>query len=147
MTVEAKFDRVLANPPPGFMELNTFALIIGLTCYLVGLPLLLTEKQAVNFLKKVFKSDEPFISLIGVITFLICAATLRRQWDLTPDAEGLVVLMAWVGLFKGLFFAWQPKEASRIVLHVLTKHANDLLYGFFSIVWGALFTYLGFAIA
>lgn len=129
------------------MALSTFALLIGLTSYLFGLPMLLTEKKASAWFKKFLKSNEQLISILGGAIFLVAAVTLRRQWELTFDAEGLVVLMAWLTAVKGLYLAWQPMQYSKMAVGVLSNHSLELLWGFFAIVWGALFTYLGFVLA
>ena len=109
--------------------------------------MLLTEKKASAWFKKLLKGNEHLVSVIGGALVLISAATLQRQSDITMDAEGLVVLMAWLTLLKGLYLAWQPAAYAKMAMGVLTNHSLELLWGFFGIVWGALFTYLGFAIA
>ncbi len=128
------------------MELSTFSLLAGLSCYLVGLPLLLTEKKALAWLKSYLKGNDPLVAIVGAVLFLVAVLTLKENWRVTSDAEGLVTLVAWVALVKGLFIAWQPKEYAKLSLHVLTKHRLELLYGFLAVVWGALLTYLGFVL-
>lgn len=124
------------------MTLSTFAMLLGITCYLFGFPLVFSEKKAVAWMKKWMKNDDS-LRVVGAIMVFVTVLLLMHTWRLTWDAEGLVVLLAWLTLVKGLFFVWAPEIPSKLSLSFLTP-ATALLAGFALLVWGALLTFLGY---
>lgn len=126
------------------MTLSTFALVIGTLSYLFGLPLLFHERETMEWMKKLLK-DDPLLRVIGAVVTIMCLGVLLRHWRITADAEGLIVLIAWLGLIKGLYLVWGAPEYSRIMHNFLTARHPALL-GMLGIICGALFTYLAFVI-
>jgi hypothetical protein len=123
------------------MTFSTYALILGVCAYLVGFPLLLAEKETLAWLKKYLK-DDIACRFTGSILVVVSALLLRHQWYLTPDAEGLVVLIAWLSLLKGLAMTWWMKGFNSFAMGFLTP-SMGLIGGLCAVVWGALLTYLG----
>lgn len=128
------------------MSLSSFSLILGAYFYVFGFPLVFSDAKFIAWVKK-FTKDENALRLIAVVMISIAVTTLRRQSLLTMDGEGLIVLLAWLVLFKGLVFAWWPAAVLRMT-NTMTKTvfaSQGLLAfaGFSMVLLGALFTYLG----
>lgn len=130
------------------MPVASFALILGVIAYLFGLPLLFAERDAVAWRKK-FLKDDVSIRIIGGAIVVLAALTLKTKWDVSADAEGLVVFLAWLTLIKGLFVTWWPAHYAQL-LQWEDKHfdapAWQMLFGLLVILFGALLTYLGLAL-
>ncbi len=117
---------------------------LGVVCYLLGFPLIFSEKKTVSWLKKWMK-DDISLRLIGALIAILAILLLKMKWTLSWDAEGLVILLAWLTLIKGIFLTWWPDIPAKTALSFLTP-ATALLAGFALIVWGALLTFLGFVL-
>lgn len=132
------------------MLLSSFSLIIGVLCYVFGLPLVFSDQKYLAWKKK-FLKDENSLRLFGVVIIAVAVTTLRRQWQLSPDAEGAIVVIAWLVLAKGLFAAWWPQTfgavAQRIDNQLLGSTGSQMFTGFVAVLAGALFTYLGLVLA
>ncbi len=128
--------------PPSSMTLPAFAMTLGVMCYLIGFPLIFSEKKAVAWIKKWCK-DAVTIRAAGAILTVLSLLVLKMNWRLMWDAEGLIVFLAWLTLVKGVFLAWWPDVPSKILMNFLSP-ATAMLLGFALLVWGALLTFLGF---
>ena len=128
------------------MSLSTFSLILGALYYIIGFPLVFTDKKFVEWLNAILK-DEDTLRLIAFPVICIAVAILGRQSAITPDAEGLLVALAWITLLKGLAMVWwttNVRAMKNIILDaVLSSHVTQIAFGSFLVVLGACFTYLG----
>lgn len=128
------------------MALSSFSLILGVTYYLFGFPFLFSEKSAIAWRRKLSK-DGILVRLCGAVFVMLAALTLKTQYLLTPDAEGLVILFAWLTFIKALLLVWWPELVTswktrfdNAILAHPTLHVGVALVMIFL---GALFTYLG----
>lgn len=128
------------------MSLSSFSLILGVYFYVFGFPLVFSDDKFIAWMKK-FTKDENMLRLTAVVIISIAVTTLRRQSMLTFDGEGLIVLLAWIVLLKGLVFAWWPGRLIRMtdsMTKMLFSSQGLLAFvGFVMVLLGALFTYLG----
>ncbi len=131
------------------MSLSIFALILGVHCYLWGFPLLVGDQAVIGWMKKLLK-DAFHLRLFGGLFALVAAATLRVQWQVTWDGEGLVVLLAWITLLKCVFVAWWPEKYGKWKLSLwqgtFGGAAGEALAGLIVVAVGAFLTYLSFSI-
>ncbi len=132
------------------MSLSSFSLIIGVFFYVFGFPLVFLDEQHMAWRRK-FLKDENMLRLIAVGVLSIAITTLRRQYQISSDAEGAIVLIAWIVLLKGIFMALLPATfgAYRAKMEgaLLSSEAMQVFAGFVMVLLGALFTYVGFMLA
>ncbi len=132
------------------MYLSSFSLVIGVFFYVFGFPLVFLDEQHIAWRRK-FLKDENTLRLISVAVISIAITTLRRQYHFSPDAEGLVVIIAWITLFKGFFMALWPSNfntfRTKIEDALFDIQAMQMFTGIVMVLLGALFTYLGLVLA
>lgn len=132
------------------MSLSSFSLILGVLCYVFGFPFVFSDSKYLAWRKK-FLRDEGSLRLFATVVVAIAVTTLRRQWEITPDAEGLVIFLAWVTLLKGLFIAWWPSVYSDVrgplEKFFFGTQTMQMFSGFVMVLLGAFFTYLGLVLA
>ena len=132
------------------MTLAAFSLIIGSICYVFGFPLVFSDASHLEWRKKMLK-DENSLRVIGTLVIALAVTTLKYNYRITPDAEGIVIAVAWLALLKGLFIAWWPKTYSRIRMRLEDRFfgspAMQAFMGFVMVLLGALFTYFGLILA
>ncbi len=128
------------------MSLSSFSLIIGVYCYVFGFPFVFSDKHYTEWCKKVLK-DPNTLRVVGMVGVMIAALTLKRQWHIRYDAEGFIVLVAWLTFVKCLFAAWWPVTFSRAQewkrKTMYATPASQAFMGFVMVLLGALFTYIG----
>ena len=132
------------------MSLSSFSLIIGVFFYVFGFPIIFSDEKHLVWRRKLLK-DENMLRLTAVAVISVAVTTLRRQYQITGDGEGAVVLIAWIVLFKGLFMAWWPAKfgayRAKMENSLLDSQAMQMFTGFLMVLLGALFTYLGLVLA
>lgn len=132
------------------MSLSSFALILGVICYVFGFPMAFSDEKHMAWRRK-FLKDENMLRLIAVAVISVAVTTLRRQYSISPDGEGAMVVIAWIVLFKGLFMAWSPAKfgAMREIIEksLFDSDVLQAFTGFIMVLLGALFTYLGLVLA
>lgn len=132
------------------MSLSSFSLVLGVFFYVFGFPLVFSDDKYVVWLKKFIK-DENMLRLSSVPVVAIAVTTLRHQWAISGDGEGIIVLIVWVTLVKGLLLAWWPGQVirmkSKIDAFMLGEQSMQMFTGFVAVLLGALFTYLGLMLA
>jgi hypothetical protein len=129
------------------MSLSSFALVIGVFCYVFGFPLVFSDDKHLQWRKKLIK-DENMLRLLGTALLMISVTTLRYHWRITPDGEGAVIVIAWLAFLKSLFMAWWPARFSVIAskmdgVLLADSSGMQMFTGFVMVLLGALFTYLG----
>lgn len=136
-----------SSPLP--MTLSSFALFLGIVCYLFGFPLVFADSAAVNWRKKVMK-DDVLLRLLGGLAAIVAALTLNNQWVITADGEGLIVFLAWLTLIKGVVLAWWPTQFMKMMgwkEQMLSIPAGRLACGVIIVILGAFLTYMGMMLA
>ena len=132
------------------MSLSAFSLVIGVFCYVFGFPLVFSDSSHLEWRRKLLK-DENMLRVLGTAFIAISVTTLRWNWRLTPDAEGFIVVVAWLTFLKALFMAWWPKIFSHVgtVIEekIFSSQVTLAFVGFVMVLMGALFTYLGLILA
>lgn len=132
------------------MSLSSFSLVIGVYFYVFGFPLVFSDEKHLNWIKK-FLKDENMLRLAAIAVISVAVTTLRRQWNISPDGEGLMIAIAWVVLVEGLVMAWWPatimKIKSRMIDAMMGSPGMQSFVGFVMVLLGALFTYLGLILA
>lgn len=143
----ARSDTVLCNLSSfSRMALSGFALTLGVLLYLIGLPLIFTEFEAVAFRRR-FLKDEMALRIVGALLIILAVTTLRRQWKITDDLEGLMVFVVWLTFLKGIITAWWPKQCATLTTSILDGkfHAPvwQVSLGVIMVLLAAGFTWLG----
>ncbi len=128
------------------MALSSFSLILSVFFYVFGFPLVFHDERFAAWRKKILK-DGNMVRIIGMAFVMIAAVTLRRQWQISRDGEGVVVATAWIVLLKSLFMAWWPKYYDGFRAYFedefLAIPAVSVFAGCVMVLLGALFLYLG----
>lgn len=132
------------------MSLASFSLILGALYYVIGFPLVFTDKKFVEWMSTMLK-DEDMLRIIAFPVICIAVTTLGRQSAVTPDAEGLLVALAWITLLKGLALVWWTTNVrsmkNKVLDVILSSQAAQITFGSVLVVLGACFTYLGLIVA
>ena len=89
------------------MESIFFVTFMGYFMFLTGSALFLSKETRTTMLENM-KNNESFLIAMGYITLLIGLpiVILHNVWEL--NVLGLVTLMGWVTLIKGIFFLAKP---------------------------------------
>ena len=128
------------------MSLAVFSLLLGVFFYAAGFPMVMGDKKCASWRTK-FLADTNAIRMASVVLLSVTAATLKYQWELTQDGEGLIVLLAWVTMLEGacmlLFPEWYGQMKSKFLKMVTGSDAAQSFWGFVAILLGAFFTYMG----
>ena len=128
------------------MALSSFSLIIAVFCAVAGFPLIFCNDKHLQWRRKFFQ-DENMIRAGGAILTAVVVTVVRRQWLVTPDAEGAMVLLAWVLLLAGLFAAWWPDRfislRTRWEALLFDYRGVQVVVGFVLIILAAGFISLG----
>lgn len=128
------------------MSLSSFSLILGACFYVFGFPMVFLDEKFLAWRKKIVR-DENTLRLAALAVIAVAVTTLRRQWDVSADGEGLIVLLAWIVLIKGALMALFPAAVGRtkekMEKMLLGTQAMQMFVGFVMVLLGALFTYMG----
>lgn len=128
------------------IALSSFSLILGVFCYVFGFPLVFSDDEHLAWRQRMMK-DENVTRLVGMAFVVIAAVTLKRQWQISSDGEGIIVTIVWLTLFKSLFMAWWPAPfivyRERAEAAFFDTPAMRMFVGFILVLLGALFTYIG----
>ena len=89
------------------MESIFFVKFMGYFMFLTGSALFLSKETRTAMLENM-KNNESFLMVMGYITLLIGLpfVILHNVWELS--VLGLVTLMGWMTLIKGIFFLAKP---------------------------------------
>ena len=132
------------------MSLASFALVIGVFCYVYGFPLVFGDDKHIAWRKKMM-NDENMLRFAGALFLSVAVTTLKYQWRMTADGEGLMVAVAWIVFVKAVLLAlWPSMYASlteRWVDAVFDNMHLQGFVGFVAVLLGALFTYMGLVLA
>lgn len=136
--------------PSSCMALSSFALILGVFFYVFGFPLVFSDSAHLEWREKVLK-DENALRIVGTILVALAVTTLRYHFRVTPDGEGVIIVVAWMALAKGLFIAWWPKHFMQITMRfegfLFDSSTMQIFTGCIMVLLGALFTFLGLVLA
>ena len=100
------------------MELSTFSFITGIFMLLLALPLLVASEKTYAFVQDILR-NEWHLRIIGAVIVVLSALTLKEGYAIGTDTAGLIRIVAWLGLIKGISAAWYP--------HVLVKMTHRVL--------------------
>lgn len=125
------------------MDTATFAIIIGITEIIIGVPLVLFPAKTTAWLKNAMLKDV-YLRTVGVILLVVCVLTLKEDPSVSAEPSGLVRLIAWVGAIKGLTSCWAPRQLIRISESLLAKEGVGVLAGLIAVVIGILFLWYAF---
>jgi hypothetical protein len=128
------------------MALSSFSLVLGVFCYVAGFPLIFCNEKHLQWRRKFFQ-DENMVRAVGAVLSAVVVTVLRRQWHITPDAEGVMVALAWILLLTGLFAAWWPDRYIRLRSRwediLFDYRGVQIIVGFVLVILAAGFTSLG----
>jgi hypothetical protein len=128
------------------MSLAVFSLTLGVFCYAAGFPMVMNDRKHIAWRKKLL-SDDNVIRALSVALAVIALATLKMQWEVTPDGEGVMVFLAWLLLLESAFMLLFPSRYGAMKLQamkvLMPNDATQSFFGFVAILVGALLTYMG----
>lgn len=97
--------------------------------------------------RKKFMNSEESLRVFGWVFAIISVLALKTQSHVTYDAEGLLVLFAWMMLIKSIALAWFPGKYIATIVRskekIMKTSAGQMGMGILSVVFAAFFTYLG----
>lgn len=122
------------------MELQTFTIIIGLFMLLLALPLLIAGDKTFAFVQELMR-NELHLRCMGAVIVVITVLTLKLNYTIGTDAAGLIRIVAWLGLLKGLTAAWFPSTLVRLTNRVFDDAGTRPVLAVVAIAIGALLLY------
>lgn len=120
---------------------NFLASIFGLSFIVVGLSLLISQKEV----KKIIESfeNETTLFLFGILSFIIGTAMLLNYNVWAKDWKVVVTILGWVTLVKGLISLFLPETTIKYLKKA--KDCSWLSYGLVAVVVvGCVLVYFGF---
>ncbi|MCF7844435.1 MAG: hypothetical protein K9M03_01225 [Kiritimatiellales bacterium] len=94
------------------MELHTFAYTIGVLELIIFIPVLVSGSKAVAWMQT-FSNNDIAMRSMGCVLTILGALVLVGDWSIGTDPAGLIRLVAWACVIKGLFASWKPSVLSR----------------------------------
>ncbi len=125
------------------MSLSTFAYTLGALELVLAFPLLVSPDKTKEWLFKL-KDDAVVLPVVGGLVFILCFLTLTQGLAVGLTVPGLVRLVAWLGLVKGLVICWCPEHYGRRVEMVFSRPLLPRLLGVIALVLGVLFALAGY---
>ncbi|MDD4287719.1 MAG: hypothetical protein PHO20_02805 [Candidatus Peribacteraceae bacterium] len=122
------------------MELQTFTIIIGLFILLLALPLLISGEKTFAFVQELLR-NEWHLRCVGAVIVVITVLTLKQNYSIGTDAAGLIRIVAWLGLIKGLTAAWFPAKLVSLTNKVFDDAGTRPVLAVVAIAIGALLLY------
>lgn len=122
------------------MELQTFSLITGIFMLLIALPLLIASEKTYSFVQE-YMQTEWHLRCTGAVIVVISALTLKEGYAIGTDPEGLIRIVAWLGLIKGLTAAWYPATLERLTHKVFDDAGVRPVLAVVAIAIGGLLLY------
>jgi hypothetical protein len=130
------------------MSLSTFAYLLGALELVLGIPLLVAPAKTKQWFFKL-KDDPVVLPLVGGLTFILCFVTLSSSFSAGQGlavgltVAGLVRLLAWLGMIKGLVICWCPSHYGRRVERIFSRPLLPRLLGAVALVLGVLLVLAG----
>jgi hypothetical protein len=128
------------------MPLSSFCLILGTVCYVFGFPIVFQDDEFIAWQRRAL-SDGHVLRVIGCIFAALSVMTLRRQWQITADGEGWMVVATWIVFVKSIVVSWWPMKY--VAFHspfqdrFVDVPAFQFAVGSVLVLLGAAFTYFG----
>ncbi|MFH1444224.1 MAG: hypothetical protein ABIG34_02435 [Candidatus Peregrinibacteria bacterium] len=122
------------------MELSTFAQITGILVVLVGVPLLVNGDATVAFVQELMRSAL-YMRTAGALIVVLTVLTLKMDYSIGTDPAGLIRIVAWLGLIKGITATWKPTVLTGISERMLGDGALRPVLGIVAIAMGGLLLY------
>ncbi|MDD5103062.1 MAG: hypothetical protein PHX93_01535 [Candidatus Peribacteraceae bacterium] len=122
------------------MELQTFAQITGILVLLVGIPMLVKGDATAAFVQE-FISNTLHMRCSGALIVVLTVLTLRADYSIGTDPAGLIRIVAWLGLVKGLTAAWKPDVLKGLSERMLNDASIRPILGIVAIALGGLLLY------
>ena len=127
------------------MELATFAYIVSLVEFLIGIPMLVSPQKTTDWIVKL-KNDDILIRFVGFAFLALAVTVLVKDYRVRFDAAGFIVFMAWFTAIKCLIFCWWPMLHTRMSDRFLANPIGQRFMGVVCTAWGVIFLYAGTAI-
>ena len=130
------------------MSLSTFAYTLSAIELVLAIPLLLSPDKTKEWLYKL-KDDAVVLPLVGGLTFILCFVTLSSSFSAGQGlavgltVAGLVRLVAWLVMIKGLVIFWCPGHYGRRIERIFSRPLLPRLLGVVVLVFGVLLVLAG----
>jgi hypothetical protein len=124
------------------MSLSTFAYTLSAIELVLAFPLLVSPDKTKEWFHKL-KDDAVVLPLVGGLTFILCFLTLTQGLAVGLTVAGLVRLVAWLGLIKGLVICWCPEHYGRRIELIFSRPLLPRLLGVIALILGVLFLLAG----
>lgn len=107
---------------------------------LLALPLLIASEKTYAFVQEMMR-NELHLRCMGGVIVVISALTLREGYTIGTDPAGLIRIVAWLGLVKGITAAWFPHVLTRVSQRALDDAGTRPVLAVVAIAIGGLMLY------
>ncbi|MDD5025749.1 MAG: hypothetical protein PHH13_00020 [Candidatus Peribacteraceae bacterium] len=122
------------------MELSTFSTITGILVLLIGLPLLVAGASTAAFVQQLMR-NALCMRITGAVIVILTVLALQQGYRIGTDTAGLLRLVAWIGLVKGITATWFPNVLRGLSERMVNSVALRPVFGAVAIVLGGLLLY------
>ena len=124
------------------MTLSTFSTLLGLTEFLVGIPMMLNPGKTMAVMKNMLDQDS-LMRIMGSLLLLIGGLVLFEGYEIRWTLPGFLRLMAWMTTIKGILFCWFPKLLRPIHRWAFSAKHIHPLWGILACIGGVFFLWAG----
>jgi len=107
---------------------------------LLAFPLLIASEKTYAFVQEIMR-NEWHLRCMGALVVVIAALTLREGYTVGTDAAGLIRIVAWLGLIKGITAAWFPAKLVSLTNKAFDDAGTRPVLAVVAIAIGALLLY------
>lgn len=119
------------------MTLATFAALIAVLEFVIGVPLMVKPEKATRWMTDYVK-DEVTYRVSGVLMLALCVVVLMHEPEVTWDLAGVMRLMALVTGLKGLVICWWPHHHEHIIERAMSTPGRQRLVGLLALIVSGL---------
>ncbi|MBI5413584.1 hypothetical protein HZA42_04520 [Candidatus Peregrinibacteria bacterium] len=119
------------------------ALALGIVCLLLALPAFFDPKKFKAAMEEFFSAGKPVMRLTAFVFFGTAFFILNSHWSITKNARGLLTVLGYLLVLKGICWLWFPGWISKMKLRWLQKPYMPLLAGGLLLLIGVGLAYLG----
>jgi|GEM_PF-2756417 hypothetical protein len=121
------------------MTLSTFAAVIAVLEFVIGLPLIIAPQNAADWILRHVRDDVAH-RMTGMLMLCLSVSVLPHDHTVTSDLAGLIRLMALMTGIKGLVICWWSARRVKILESVLSSTLRQRLLGILALTVSGLFT-------
>jgi hypothetical protein len=120
------------------MMLSTFAAVIAVLEFVIGIPLIIAPRNAADWILRHVRDDVAH-RMTAMLMLCLSVSVLLHNHTVTSNLAGLIRLMALMTGIKGLVICWWAPRHVKIMESVLSSTLRQRLLGVLALSVSGLF--------